>query len=459
LWADVTIPQTPLAYDLDRGAEVAGLYPRLPSKAVELIAGTAGSSQYLAGLLVKEQDWLERSLSTPIDAVFQAILSEIDVADLARSLRIAKGRAALLIALADLGGIWDVEQVTRALSDLADRCISLGLSQFLAAEFGRGKLPMCAEGDLETDCGMSVIGMGKLGARELNYSSDIDLIVLFDETRFDPDDYAQVRKVLVRVTQALVKLLSENTADGYVFRTDLRLRPDPSVTPVCIAMVAAEHYYESLGRTWERAAMIKARPVGGDLAAGQAFLERLQPFIWRRHLDFAAIQDAQDMLLKIREHKGLQGALNFPGHDMKLGRGGIREIEFFAQTHQLIFGGRDPSLRGSGTVATLRDLAASGRVEAETSTQLISAYREHRALEHRIQMLDDAQTHLIPKSSEKLEQLASLCGFPSIAALEEDTVPRLLKRTKSPVFLKHGSRGGLPCQPFETGARGRFIRA
>lgn len=412
---------------VQRGEEVAEIYSSLPQNLYRLIGGAAGSSQYLAGLLVKESDWLKEALTHSPDEAFKAVLNDAGAAEnMARSLRVAKGRAALLIALADLGGLWDLDQVTDALTRLADRSISVGLSHLVQAEFERGKLPMCGEQDLETDCGLSVIGMGKLGAFELNYSSDIDLIVLFDETRFEPDDYAQVRKTFVRVTQNLVKLLAENTADGYVFRTDLRLRPDPSVTPVCIAMTAAEHYYESLGRTWERAAMIKARPVAGDLEAGKGFLKRLKPFIWRRHLDFAAIQDAQDMLLKIREHKGLQGALDFPGHDMKLGRGGIREIEFFAQTHQLIFGGRDRQLRSPRTVNTLMDLTATGRIEKDRADSLVKAYIAHRTLEHRIQMLDDAQTHLVPKLPEKLTQLANLSGYETAEELEAATVPSLL---------------------------------
>ncbi|MEL6862759.1 MAG: glutamine-synthetase adenylyltransferase, partial [Pseudomonadota bacterium] len=159
--------------------------------------------------------------------------------------------------------------------------------------------------------------------------------------------------------------LSDITSEGYVFRTDLRLRPDPSVTPVVLSMEAAERYYESVGRTWERAAYIKARPCAGNLAAGQRFLDILRPFVWRRHLDFAAIEDAHNMRLAIREHRGRPGPITLPGHNMKLGRGGIREIEFFAQTRQIIAGGRDPSLRLRGTVESLDQLARRGWVNPE----------------------------------------------------------------------------------------------
>ena len=249
--------------------------------------------------------------------------------------------------------------------------------------------------------------MGKGGARELNYSSDIDLICLFDETRFDPDEYHDARAAFVRATRRMATLLSERTPEGYVFRTDLRLRPDPSVTPVCLAMAAAEAYYESLGRTWERAAFIKARPCAGDLAAGQRFLDMLRPFVWRRHLDFAAIEDAHNMRLRIREHKGLAGRLILSGHNMKLGRGGIREIEFFTQTRQIIAGGRDPDLRVRGTVDGLARLADKGWIPVETARTLTGHYRFHREVEHRLQMLRDAQTHELPTSDDEFDRLAA----------------------------------------------------
>ena len=231
-------------------------------------------------------------------------------------------------------------------------------------EIRRGKLPGATGDDIERAGGMVALAMGKMGAGELNYSSDIDLICLFDETRFDPDDWHEARASFVRATRKMAALLSDMTADGYVFRTDLRLRPDPAVTPVCVSMEAAERYYESLGRTWERAAYIKARACAGDIAAGERFLKTLTPFVFRKHLDFAAIQDAHDMRLRIREHKGLGGPITLPRHNMKLGRGGIREIEFFTQTRQLIAGGRDPDLRVRGTVArtAAREKASAVRI-------------------------------------------------------------------------------------------------
>ncbi|HGG04470.1 MAG TPA: glutamine-synthetase adenylyltransferase, partial [Aliiroseovarius sp.] len=258
-----------------------------------------------------------------------------------------------------------------------------------------------------------------MGAHELNYSSDIDLIMLFDDSRYDRDAFHDARAAFVRATRRMVSMLSELTAEGYVFRTDLRLRPDPAVTPVIVAMEAAERYYESLGRTWERAAMIKARPAAGDLAAGQGYLDRLSPFIWRKHLDFAAIQDAHDIRLRIRAHKGLGGEITLQGHDLKLGRGGIREIEFFTQTRQLIAGGRDPSLRTRETVQGLAALAQKGWVPDDVARTLTDNYRLLREVEHRVQMVADAQTHKLPADDAGMKRLTMMMGETDVAALQD----------------------------------------
>ena len=323
-------------------------------------------------------------------------------------LRQAKRRVALLTALCDLSGGWELEQVTGALTDFGALCADVAIKAEIATLIRRKKLPGMTEEDVETAGGLTLLAMGKMGAHELNYSSDIDLICLFDETRFDPDVFFEARQGMVRATRNMCATLSDRTADGYVFRTDLRLRPDPAVTPVCLAMEAAERYYESLGRTWERAAYIKARPCAGDLAAGERFLKTLRPFVWRRHLDFAAIQDAHDMRLRIRENKGTGGPITVPGHDMKLGRGGIREIEFFTQTRQLIAGGRDESLRLRGTVEGLAALAAKDWIPQEVAASLSDHYRMHREVEHRIQMVHDAQTHKMPNSAEGIARVACL---------------------------------------------------
>ncbi|MFN3846920.1 MAG: glutamine-synthetase adenylyltransferase, partial [Paracoccaceae bacterium] len=345
--------RSPHPFDHLAGEEARTAFADLGPAIAGLMAGTAGCSPYLRGLLRQEAGWLRSALSVGPETALAAELARLDclaLDSLGTGLRLAKRRTALLTALCDLGGVWPLETVTEALTDLADRAVHLSMVRLVADEIRRGKLPGASPEDAETAGGMVSLAMGKMGAGELNYSSDIDLICLFDETRY-PGVEQEARAAFIRVTRKMTAMLSDLTGEGYVFRTDLRLRPDASVTPVCLSMAAAESYYESVGRTWERAAYIKARPCGGDLAAGERFLKALTPFVWRKHLDFAAIQDAHDMRLRIREHRGLNGQVTVEGHNMKLGQGGIREIEFFTQTRQLIAGGRDPGLRDRRTLA------------------------------------------------------------------------------------------------------------
>lgn len=407
-----------------------------------LVSGAAGCSPYLAGLVQREADWLGPALDAPDPALADLMIPpEPESGDLRVALRQVKRRAALLIALADLGGAWSLEKVTQALTDLADMACQATLQAGIAAQVKRGKLP-------SEDVGLVAFAMGKMGAHELNYSSDIDLICLFDETRHPPDDFMAIRKACIKIVQDMCAVLSDLTGDGYVFRTDLRLRPDPAVTPVVLSMGAAERYYESLGRTWERAAFIKARACAGDIQAGEAFLAELGPFVWRRHLDFTAVQDAHDMRLAIREHKGTGGPITLPGHDMKLGRGGIREIEFFTQTRQLIAGGRDPSLRLRGTVEGLQQLARKGWVGEDLASRLCDHYRFARTVEHRLQMVRDAQTHNLPATDEGFERLAAMMGVER-AALEAELKARLAEvHAETEGFFAPGSAEAAP-RPME----------
>ncbi len=406
------LTRQPIAHDRAGAADIALQFADLAPELRGLVAATAGCSPYLKGLMLREAVWLRAALDVPPEIVLAELLAALDpvpVDELAVALRAAKRRAALLVALADLGGIWSVMQVTGALTDLADRAVDLSLKRLVAAEIRRGKLPGATADDAETAAGMVALAMGKMGAGELNYSSDIDLICLFDQDRYGAD-WPDARAAFIRVTRKMAAMLSDITAEGYVFRCDLRLRPDASVTPVCLSMAAAEAYYEAHGRTWERAAYIKARPCGGDIAAGDRFLKTLTPFVWRKHLDFAAIQDAHDMRLRIREHRGLNGAVVVEGHNMKLGQGGIREIEFFTQTRQLIAGGRDVSLRDRSTLGGLAALAAQGWVPPAVATELSDLYLSHRELEHRIQMVNDEQTHNLPTTPEGVARIAAFCG-------------------------------------------------
>ena len=264
------LTRTPRPHDPERGAEAADLFPEHSPEVRELLCGAGGCSPYLKSLMEKEQEWLDAGLTEAPEASLDAVLAMLRALDgdtLGPGLRRAKRRIALLAGLADLGGVWTLEEVTGALTRLADLACDRAIAASVGREIARGKLPGAAPEDAATGAGMVAIAMGKMGAFELNYSSDIDVICLFDESRFDPDDLPEARSAFVRATRHMAALLSENTADGYVFRTDLRLRPDPAVTPVCLSMDAAERYYESVGRTWERAAYIKARAAAGDAAA------------------------------------------------------------------------------------------------------------------------------------------------------------------------------------------------
>lgn len=408
------ITRSPLPFDPQAAAVVGAAYAGLSPDLTTLLAGAAGCSPYLAELMVREDDWLRQALEMAPETAVATELASLDALTLdtlASGLRRAKRRIALLAGLADLGGVWPLEQVTGALTDLADRAVDLSLQRLVAEEIRRGKIPGATPDDAKTAAGMVVFAMGKMGARELNYSSDIDLICLFDDALY-PDDATEARAAFIRVTRKMAALVGDRTADGYVFRTDLRLRPDAAVTPVCLSFAAAESYYESVGRTWERAAWIKARPCAGDLAAGARFLKTLTPFVWRKHLDFAAIQDAHDMRLRIRDHRRLHGPITVEGHNMKLGVGGIREIEFFTQTRQLIAGGRDPDLRGRETVPSLAALAEKGWIPHDTAQDLTTLYRAHREVEHRLQMVNDAQTHDMPTTADGIARIAAFCGQP-----------------------------------------------
>ncbi len=414
------ITRVPRPFEPDRGAEVSGALP-VSGVAAELVAGVGGTSPHLANLLTREASWLGEALEGEAGVVVDGIVAEAAGAD-AAGLRRAKRRLALALALLDLGGIWPVPRVTGALTRFADAAVERALGLALLAERSKGRIP--------EEATVSVFAMGKMGAFELNYSSDIDLVCLFDDSRLG-SDAAEIQPALVRAVKAMTRTLSDTTADGYVFRTDLRLRPDPGSTPVCVSMSAAERYYEAEGRTWERGAWIKGRAAAGDMTAGEEFLGALRPFVWRRYLDYAAIDDVHRMRERIRGHKRLGGNIRVEGHDVKLGRGGIREIEFFAQTHQLIWGGRDDGLRHRGTLDALEALAAAGRIPEAAARALSSKYLRLREVEHRIQMLNDAQTHEIPKG-EGLDRLAALDGAADtrsfsadIAALAEEVAAEL----------------------------------
>ncbi len=412
--------------DLREALQGAGLEKRW----AELAAGHADLAPFITAVFsaspfLKETAfsdvarWLNL-LETPPDRRFAAILGEVAAlwrsgseAAVMAGLRRARAEVALLVGLADLGGVWRVAEVTARLAEFASAAIGAAADFLIADAAATGAIRLADPDHPAAGSGWIIIGMGKLGAGELNYSSDIDLIVLFDPERAQLAEPDEIGTFFVKLTRRLVRLMQERTADGYVFRTDLRLRPDPGSTPLALSTPAAFQYYESSGQNWERAALIKARPVAGDVDAGAAFLAELTPFIWRKYLDYAAIADIHSIKRQIHDHRG-HDSVAIAGHNIKLGRGGIREIEFFVQTQQLIAGGRDPDLRGRQTIAMLAVLAEKGWIEPRAAEDLTRCYEQLRQVEHRLQMIDDAQTHTLPEDEAGLATVARLSGFRSV---------------------------------------------
>ena len=394
-----------------------------------LLEAIFGNSPFLGRALVADAGFAIELLTLGPDIVLDQVLGGLkgelaeigDRKQVMRNLRVARRRLALLVALADITDHWTLERVTGALSDFADAALSCALSFLLRHAAGRGQIALNDEAVPERGCGYFILAMGKGGAGELNYSSDIDLIVIYDPNCVRLLGDRTAPELFVRLTRDLVSLIEERTADGYVARVDLRLRPDPGAMPVAISYGAAMTYYETLGQNWERAAMIKARPAAGDLELGRAFLAELRPFIWRKHLDFWAIDDIHSIKRQIIAHRG-GGTISLAGHNIKLGRGGIREIEFFAQTQQLIYGGREPGLRCPRTLEALQALAQAGRIDAESVQDLSESYRYLRTLEHRLQMVDDQQTQTLPDSDEGLAAIAAFMGFEGPEAFAEATL-------------------------------------
>jgi glutamate-ammonia-ligase adenylyltransferase len=397
------------------------------SDGAALLGCLFGNSPYLAESALSEAAFLiemwHQGADVMVDLLFaglEGLRQEIAAAPAAdrvgAALRRAKRRLALAVAVADIAGSWDLSRVTESLSRFASTATSVAVDALLLQLDRQGVLRLDGEPDR---AGLTILGMGKLGAQELNYSSDIDLIVLYDRDAPAVAGDDALGTKFVRLTRQLVQMLSDVTADGYVFRTDLRLRPDPGSTPLAMSTIGAETYYESVGQNWERAAMIKARPVAGSLAVGEAFLRTLVPYIWRKHLDFAAIQDIHSIKRQIDVHRG-GGRIAVHGHDVKLGRGGIREVEFFVQTQQLIFGGRRPELRLRGTRETLRALAAAGLITTKAAHEMEEAYVFLRRLEHRLQMVDDRQTHRLPDDDRGIAAIATFLGYPAAEPFVSD---------------------------------------
>jgi [glutamine synthetase] adenylyltransferase / [glutamine synthetase]-adenylyl-L-tyrosine phosphorylase len=415
----------------EQAAAIDGLIVRFPLVKTILL-GIAEASPYLFDLVRADGARLirllecepERYLTHLIEQTRREVLDAAGESDVMHLLRRTKSEAALLIALCDIGGVWPVMRVTAALTDLAVASVQSALRFLLLQETTRGRMTPPDPDSPEDGSGLVVLAMGKMGAGELNYSSDIDLIVFFEADAPTLALDIEPQPFFVRITQGLSRILQQRSGDGYVFRVDLRLRPDPASTPVAISTASALHYYEREGRTWERAAMIKARPCAGDPKAGEVLVAEIAPFVWRKHLDFAALADVHDMKRQMQTYRG-QTEIAVEGHNVKIGRGGIREIEFFAQTQQLIAGGRHPELRVRPTLETLNVLASSNWITFEARDQLTAAYEYLRRVEHRLQMIADEQTHTLPEDREAVERFARFFGYESRAAFASDLLGHL----------------------------------
>lgn len=391
-----------------------------------ILESIAEASPYLFDLVRADPVRCVRLLTCDPDQHITKLLSDVcsgvaaatDEATVMRLLRRMKTEAALLIALCDIGDVWPVMRITAALTDVAVTAVQCSVRYLLAQEATRGRIIPPDPDMPEQGSGLIIFAMGKMGAGELNYSSDVDLIVFFEAegTSLNPD--IEPQPFFVRIAQGMARLMQQRTGDGYVFRVDLRLRPDPASTPVAVSAESALGYYEREGRTWERAAMIKANPCAGDLKAGEAMLGEIAPFVWRKHLDFAALADVHDMKRQMHAYKG-HSEIAVEGHNVKQGRGGIREIEFFAQTQQLIAGGRHPQLRIRQTLETLDRLVAGEWITAQARDELAEAYKFLRKVEHRLQMVADEQTHTLPEDTETMERFARFLGFANRDAFAE----------------------------------------
>lgn len=411
----------------ERLAEALGERWPVVEAAWPALAPVFAASPYLAGLARRDERRLAALLEADPDTRFEDLLARTAEAGMLETtaakpaLRKLKAEAHLLTALCDLGGVWDLDRVTGALTRFADASLAAALAVAARAELEAGRLSRLGQGAEGPVPGWFCIAMGKQGAYELNYSSDVDVSVFFEPSALPLAEGIEPQAFAVRLTHRLSELMQERTGDGYVFRVDLRLRPDPASTQPAVPVPAALDYYESVGQNWERAAFIKARPCAGDLPRAQAFLDELLPFVWRKNLDFAAIADIHSIKRQIHVHK-VDERLAAKGQDLKLGRGGIREIEFYVQTQQLILGGRRPELRGRRTLDTLAALRDAGHVTPEACAELTEAYRTLRALEHRVQMVGDEQTHRLPESEAERRRVAALAGYELLRSFDAAVV-------------------------------------
>ena len=372
------------------------------------------NAPYLGMAMQVQPELTELLAADNLDAALEYGLCAGTAADNVRQkLRQEKRALALTLAIGDLAGQLSLTDVVTRLSDFADRALDEALADIYATRYPDAPLE-----------GFAVIGLGKHGSRELNYSSDIDPIFIYDPDKIPVRGREEPSDAARRIGQQLVEALNSRDADGYVFRVDMRLRPSPEVSPVALPVEAAISYYESSALAWEQAAYIRSRAAAGDQILGRYFLETINPFIWRRSLDYGAIKNIGSVTAQIRDHYAA-GQKFGPGFDLKRGRGGIRETEFYAQMHQLIFGGRQPDLRVPATRDALAALAQAGRIDGDKANVLSESYELYRIIEHRLQMVNDQQTHSLPDTTEALDRVARLHGLDKGRALLDLLAPHV----------------------------------
>ncbi|MBT06505.1 MAG: bifunctional [glutamate--ammonia ligase]-adenylyl-L-tyrosine phosphorylase/[glutamate--ammonia-ligase] adenylyltransferase [Rhodospirillaceae bacterium] len=380
-----------------------------------------GNSPYLSSCVFSEPEFVKTLVGRDFEESYEGVLretrlltglarpNEAFLSSLSRSLRILRRKQSLLVGIAELIGMWDTRTAATAQTKFAEVVLEVCTKSLLTLASAEEGLPLGDKSDIAQGSGLIILGLGKLGGGELNFSSDIDLIVLYDPNGGKSGSNERLSAIFSRLTQRLVELLETRTSEGYVFRTDLRLRPDPLSMPLAVSTDAAEVYYESVGQNWERAAFIKARPVAGDVVAGESFLRKLEPFIWRKTLDFAALADIHSIKSQIDSNFSADDSIR--GHNLKLGRGGIREIEFFVQSLQLIWGGRMREVRRHSTDDALCALSEEGLITESICEKMTNAYWFLRRAENRLQMVDDRQTHVFPHSESSFNRFSVFMGY------------------------------------------------
>jgi [glutamine synthetase] adenylyltransferase / [glutamine synthetase]-adenylyl-L-tyrosine phosphorylase len=373
---------------------------------------------YFKELFIHNSIDIRRTEEESLAALRTLVSEDTSYAEIFPILRRFKYREMLRIAARDLNGLAPLEEVTAELSGLAAATLQIAYEvarRHLIAEHG---IPLMVTSSGMQEADLVIIGMGKLGGRELNFSSDIDLIYFYSSDKGEtsgvktgegePKGKISLHVFFVKLAEMITKAISQITEDGFVFRTDLGLRPEGKSGDLAVSLRSAEIYYESWGQTWERSAMLKARPVAGSIELGENLLNTLGPFIYRKYLDYTLIEDMMAMKKKIdaslvRERERED--------NIKLGRGGIREIEFFIQALQLVYAGKNPTLRERNSLLSLLSLAGANIIKAADCLALSEAYCFLRIVEHRIQVVQERQTHNLPSKEEEMQALARRCGF------------------------------------------------